>query len=243
LKFRPFEDLVNTLLHEMIHAFLFVTRRVAGRDGHGDAFTTLMDEINSKAGTSITVYHNFTDEVDFYRVHVWRCTGQCRFQAPYFGIVKRSMNRPPQKADSWFSSHQLRCGGEFVKISGPNGLDANGKDIKNADTDAKSSKKKRKGKEIEQDTKNQRKILDFLVGKDVMNECVETVTQKEDILPIDKDKKFKTIEIIDLTDDCLTTGESSLVRHVIPDSVECPICMHSVLSSEINMHLDECINL
>lgn len=29
------------------------------------------------------------------------------------------MNRPPQKADSWFASHQASCDGKFVKISEP----------------------------------------------------------------------------------------------------------------------------
>lgn len=36
---------------------------------------------------------------------------------PYFGWVKRSMNRKPQSADSWWSSHQASCSGIFEKVS------------------------------------------------------------------------------------------------------------------------------
>jgi hypothetical protein len=35
---RPRSDLVNTLLHEMIHAFLFLTSGSMDRDGHGQDF-------------------------------------------------------------------------------------------------------------------------------------------------------------------------------------------------------------
>lgn len=40
---------------------------------------------------------------------------------PYFGWVKRSMNRKPQAADSWWSSHQASCNGTFEKVSETNG--------------------------------------------------------------------------------------------------------------------------
>jgi len=43
----------------------------------------------------------------------------CRNRPPFFGYVRRSMNRKPQKADSWWRQHQLTCGGEFIKISEP----------------------------------------------------------------------------------------------------------------------------
>lgn len=54
-----------------------------------------------------------------YKQHVWRCNGRCRERAPYYGYVKRSMNRKPQKADFWFADHQRTCGGQFVKIQSP----------------------------------------------------------------------------------------------------------------------------
>ncbi|KAI8813243.1 SprT-like family-domain-containing protein [Cladochytrium replicatum] len=92
LKFRPRSDLINTLLHESIHAYLFITGGNTDRDGHGPAFLELADRINKKAGTNITVYHSFRDEVNLYRTHVWKCNG-CEH------ILRRAMNRPPQPAD------------------------------------------------------------------------------------------------------------------------------------------------
>ncbi|RKP33563.1 SprT-like family-domain-containing protein, partial [Dimargaris cristalligena] len=119
LKFRPVSDMINTLLHEMIHAYLFVTQNNRDRDGHGPEFHKHMDRINQASGSQITVYHTFHDEVDFYRTHIWRCQGPCRDRPPYFGYVKRSMNRAPQPADSWFKDHQASCGGTYIKISEP----------------------------------------------------------------------------------------------------------------------------
>ncbi|KAI9318747.1 SprT-like family-domain-containing protein [Dichotomocladium elegans] len=121
LKYRSREDMINTLLHEMIHAFLFLLHgpRFADHDGHGPEFLKEAARINRRAGTNITIYHNFHDEVDHYRQHVWQCDGPCREKPPFFGIVKRSMNRAPQPADLWWHDHQLTCGGKFHKVSEP----------------------------------------------------------------------------------------------------------------------------
>lgn len=67
LKFRPRKDLVETLLHEMIHAYLYLTRNFKDRDSHGDEFKSHMNRINQQAGTSITIYHSFHDEVKHAR--------------------------------------------------------------------------------------------------------------------------------------------------------------------------------
>ncbi|KAI8138066.1 SprT-like family-domain-containing protein [Fennellomyces sp. T-0311] len=114
LKYRSREDMINTLLHEMIHALLFIQIRNDDHDGHGPEFLREADRINSTAGTNITVYHKyevvFHDEVDHYRRHVWQCNGPCRDRPP-----------PPQKADSWYAEHQMTCGGTYTKISEPEG--------------------------------------------------------------------------------------------------------------------------
>ncbi|KAI9193610.1 SprT-like family-domain-containing protein [Polychytrium aggregatum] len=119
LKFRSKSDRIDTLLHEMIHAYLFVTENNDDHDGHGPQFMKQANRINDSQLTNITVYHSFHDEVDHYRVHVWKCNGPCQNQPPYFGIVRRAMNRPPQPADRWWADHQMSCGGEYSKISGP----------------------------------------------------------------------------------------------------------------------------
>ncbi|KAF9920088.1 hypothetical protein FBU30_010128 [Linnemannia zychae] len=119
LKFRPESDYIDTLLHEMIHAYLFVTQAIQDHDGHGADFQYHMNRINKAAGTTITIYHTFHDEVRYYKTHVWKCNGPCQHRPPYYGIVRRSMNRPPQPADRWYAEHQESCGGTYTKISEP----------------------------------------------------------------------------------------------------------------------------
>uniref|UniRef100_A0A8R1DT24 Protein with SprT-like domain at the N terminus n=1 Tax=Caenorhabditis japonica TaxID=281687 RepID=A0A8R1DT24_CAEJA len=115
LTLRPRKDLVETLLHEMIHAFLFVKERNRDRDGHGPQFQAHMHRINAAGGTNITIYHSFHDEVRLFKQHWWRCTGPCKERRPFFGYVKRSSNRAPGKNDRWWSQHQATCGGHFEK--------------------------------------------------------------------------------------------------------------------------------
>lgn len=124
LKFRPRSDVVDTLLHEAIHAYFFVTtswRHSRGEDGtgHGEGFLLLADAVNNHGSYSVSVFHTFHDEVDSYRTHVWECNGPCKSRAPFFGLVKRSMNRAPGKGDSWWAKHVEECGGLFTKIAEP----------------------------------------------------------------------------------------------------------------------------
>ncbi|KAG2235926.1 hypothetical protein INT48_008229 [Thamnidium elegans] len=122
LKFRTKKEMMETLLHEMIHALLFVTQQNTDRvltDGHGPPFLKEAKRINDAAGFDISVYHNFHNEVDYYLTHIWQCNGVCKTRPPYFGLVKRSMNRPPQPADTWYNEHQLTCGGTYTKTASP----------------------------------------------------------------------------------------------------------------------------
>jgi hypothetical protein len=124
LQYRPRSDTINTLLHEAIHAYFFITtswRHSRGDDGtgHGVGFQLLADAVNNHGNYEVTIYHTFHDEVESYRTHVWQCDGPCRSQPPYFGLVKRSMNRPPGKSDTWWTRHQAECGGTYTKIQEP----------------------------------------------------------------------------------------------------------------------------
>lgn len=143
LQYRPRSDTINTLLHEAIHAYFFITtswRHSRGDDGtgHGEGFQLLADAINSHGNYEVTIFHTFHDEVvsvslvvfytkqtlritiqDSYRTHVWKCNGPCKDRPPYFGLVKRSMNRPPGKSDSWWTRHEAECGGTYTKIQEP----------------------------------------------------------------------------------------------------------------------------
>jgi predicted SprT family Zn-dependent metalloprotease len=83
LKLRPPEDLKNTLLHEMVHAYIFLKRIPgAGPDGHGPPFKEIMHRINQSTqpdlhrpteGYKLTVYHSMHDEVKHYQTHWWEC--------------------------------------------------------------------------------------------------------------------------------------------------------------------------
>ncbi|CAO3638940.1 unnamed protein product [Cunninghamella echinulata] len=165
LKFRPRSDMINTLLHEMIHALLFVTKRFDNHESHGPEFLREADRINRRAGTNITVYHNFNDEVNHYKTHVWRCDGPCQHQPPYFGYVKRSMNRPPQNADSWFARHQKKCGGTFIKIKSPPAKPKTTKKLSE-----KSLKDKKKFNE------QSNKMTNYLIDDDDDHSCNTSVT-------------------------------------------------------------------
>lgn len=119
LSLRSRKELVETLLHEMIHAFLFVLNIREGNGGHGPNFLKKSHEINRIAGTNITVYHTFHDEVAFYKKHWWRCDGPCKERQPYFGYVKRTSNRAPGPNDLWWAQHQATCCGKFIKVKEP----------------------------------------------------------------------------------------------------------------------------
>ena len=119
---RSRKDLVETLIHEMIHALLFVTRNSDNHESHGPEFHKHMYRINSEASLNISVYHTFHDEVRHYQTHVWRCNGICKQRHPFYGWVRRAMNRKPGPNDRWWSEHQRTCGGQFEKVSEPEGF-------------------------------------------------------------------------------------------------------------------------
>ncbi|KAG9347521.1 hypothetical protein JZ751_005089 [Albula glossodonta] len=160
LKLRPRRDLVQTLLHEMIHALLFVTQNNRDRDGHGPEFCKHMNRINQASGTKITVYHTFHDEVDLYRQHWWRCNGPCQNRKPFFGYVKRAMNRAPSPRDPWWADHQRTCGGTYVKVKEPDDYSKKGdnKDLKAPRTSKSKPSNTTTGKSGSQDIRN---ILPF----------------------------------------------------------------------------------
>ncbi|NXW44008.1 SPRTN protein, partial [Nyctiprogne leucopyga] len=145
LKLRPRKDLVETLLHEMIHALLFVTNNDKDRESHGPEFCKHMRRINRLTGANVTIYHTFHDEVDLYRQHWWRCNGPCQYRKPYFGYVKRSMNRAPSARDFWWAEHQETCGGTFTKVKEPENFSKKSKE-KTQPAELPNSKSTNKGK-------------------------------------------------------------------------------------------------
>ncbi|CAG7816674.1 unnamed protein product [Allacma fusca] len=119
LALRSRKDLIETLLHEMIHAYLFIVDGDKEREEHGPKFLSHMNRINRRSGCNITIYHDFDSEMEYFQSHVWRCDGPCRNQLPDQGIIRKSINRPPGPSDSWWDNHKKSCKGKFKKISEP----------------------------------------------------------------------------------------------------------------------------
>lgn len=240
LQYRPRSDTINTLLHEAIHAYFFITtswQHSRGDDGtgHGVGFQLLADAINNHGNYEVTIYHTFHDEVESFRTHVWRCDGPCQRQPPYFGLVKRSMNRAPGKSDTWWSKHKVECGGTYTKISEPA--------MTKKQLDAMSAKE-RAGR--------QKNKLDSWVTTSFKNSQAEGNTSDR---PIDVDKEDKTStatekkrkESVLVVEDVVQTTTSKRARSVREDAcmaidsktlVECPICNQKVAETQINEHLD-----
>ena len=62
-----------------------------------------------------------------YQQHWWRRNGPCQHKAPFFGTVRRSMNRVPGPNGFWCKEHQLTCNGQFIKIKKPEKIPKNSK--------------------------------------------------------------------------------------------------------------------
>ncbi|ORE07062.1 hypothetical protein BCV72DRAFT_304999 [Rhizopus microsporus var. microsporus] len=102
LKLRSKKSLIETLLHETIHALHFITQVCDGYDGHSPAFHREARRINRLVKLNITVSH---------KDHVKQIT--------VFWNYKTIDKQIPQSADAWCSEHQRTCGGKFIKIAEP----------------------------------------------------------------------------------------------------------------------------
>lgn len=200
----------------------------------------MADAINRHGNYDITVFHTFHDEVDSYRTHVWRCDGPCTSQPPYFGLVKRSMNRAPGKTDTWWAKHEEDCGGTYTKIQEP--------ELTKKQKDA-MSKKERAGLQ-----KN--KLDSWITTTKKPKESSGGKTFESAIVVDEKDKtssktsstKRKAEQTIL---DYSVTSESPKRPRTAPQNrvqdeeivsesvlVECPICSMRLAEADINEHLD-----
>ncbi|KAJ3677412.1 hypothetical protein LUZ60_003136 [Juncus effusus] len=143
LRNRSADDLKNTLLHEMIHAYLFFSNNNSRHDAHGEGFKEMMNSINSSTitdclrpnnGYKITLFHDFHDDVADDIAHKWECElchekinratpkppshNDCILQVHY-------MKRTCGNSDCSWHRHKDKCGGTFKKISGPSENQAN----------------------------------------------------------------------------------------------------------------------
>lgn len=118
LKLLPRKEMVETLLHEMIHAYLFFSKCPKGT-GHNGVFKAHMRRINEQAGTNVTVYHSFHAEVRLLKKYQWQCSGEkCRRTYPYRGYISLPTRRKPNRFDYCFRLHEsMACEGQFQQLS------------------------------------------------------------------------------------------------------------------------------
>lgn len=243
LKLRPRKDLVETLLHEMIHAYLFIIKdkNHSDRDGHGPEFCKHMYRINMMAGTNISIYHTFHDEVRLYKQHWWKCNGPCQHIKPFYGYVKRSVNRAPGPYDKWWAGHKAICDGSFIKVKEPEGYGVKKKSAASQTT-----------KKIE---KPANKITNFFeavdtptkqVPKDnkVISKSIESKQVQQDdqgettLCPICNDPVFTDLLNYHLQN-CNQLKEM-FGDDKISDECKCPACNERIDRNRMNEHLDSC---
>lgn len=244
LQYRSRLDTINTLLHEAIHAYFFITTswtHSRGDDGtgHGAGFQLLAAQINIHGNYDITIHHTFHDEVDSYRTHVWQCQGPCRQLPPHFGLVKRSMNRPPGKSDPWWAIHDADCGGSYTKIQEPA--------LTKKQRDA-MSKKDRAGL--------QKNKLDSWV-KQAQRTGAGAKAAENDQSPAEhviqlhghsNKRKVEVAAMDSAVHDSVQKRNRSGTKERYADSnavvldmrvlIKCPICSQSLAQNDINKHLD-----
>ena len=234
LQYRPSGDLKDTLLHEMIHASLMLSKTFAGPDGHGGPFLEVMNTINAskvadwarpKIGYQLSVRHGFVEEVELQRKWKWKCEqcGKC---------ISRCMNRAPSHKDcrqyridvrkmkkcidphcQWHG-HQFVCGGNYQLIRWPPEHNCN-----------LQQSEKRKSTHV--------------------HNSMESQTQPQ------TKRKEKTPRIVapasasahqSIASFFVSSEHTPSSYSRLPLQMECPICSLEVPMSRMNSHVDQCLS-
>jgi predicted SprT family Zn-dependent metalloprotease len=230
LQFRPRSDLIDTLLHEMIHALLFLcpdARIKHDHESHGPDFQWHMDRINREAGTRITVYHTFHDEVDYYRRFVYRCDGPCRNRPPYYGLVRRSMRRQPGPSDRWWEEHRQQCGGTYHRIDDEDDDDDGNHKGEARGKAARKPQQQHTDDDIKQTTRKVNTLDRYFSRLPGAGKTLQ------DVSPASAAIAMTSNPFIDETaENC--SGDNNYESQLI----ECPCCPVFVLIRDINQHLE-----
>eukprot|EP01083_Nonionella_stella_P096890 272401_1 len=109
LQYTSTKDIIETLIHEMIHCYLFLfDQHRYDRSDHGKRFISIMNAINyCTKSIKITVYHYCHKAMDMVKMTMFQCNGICQ------ELMQRPRNNPPGKQDIWWTKHQTECGGMF----------------------------------------------------------------------------------------------------------------------------------
>lgn len=220
--------------------------------------------INNHGGHQTTVAHEFHDEVESYRKHVWRCDGPCRERGPYFGEVRRAVNRAPGKRDEWWDRHERERRGKFKKVAGPGAWGAIEKLITKKPTE--NDEEKNGAKEVQ--VKEAKTPSRGIHGKRKLEDgwVTETPTRKSSAKrktvmdawvvrtptsPGNSANRRMTGEFADQPDEVLTPSKgrsrspTQAILNIVPDIhpddslVDCPICPARIMEGNINRHLDK----
>ncbi|CAD5224190.1 unnamed protein product [Bursaphelenchus okinawaensis] len=253
LKLRSRKNFVETLLHEMIHAYLFLHGSTDGREDHGPMFQDHMRRINEIANVNITVYHSFHDEVRLYKQHWWRCNGRCQGVGPFYGYVKRSMNRAPSKNDTWWKSHQQLCGGTFIKVKEPENYkkkEKTGK-VKKSKTISVPNPKIDISNYFKTGLKDSQPVVNATKEPEVI--CLED-SEEEDVVVDEQENNVSSVattsafELLFQGEGVKLGGSQSREKtsqsKALPNCelVICPNCPKRVPLGVLNAHLDECLS-
>lgn len=194
LKSRSSADIKNILLHEMIHAFLWIIHKNNNHNDHGSNFWNMANLINSNAkdddqipsnGYNITANHFFRDEKDIDNAHLWMCNS-CG------DLVKRGMNGEPSLIDciekndgddcanllcGWHR-HKKLCSGRYEKVD-----------------DASGFKNKEKSKGVQEDVGDNHSDLSQFSRQ----------AKRQSLLPTEKIKDKRVIKRPKIMEDYLTS--------------------------------------
>ncbi|KAH0467779.1 hypothetical protein IEQ34_002812 [Dendrobium chrysotoxum] len=145
LKSRSSTDLKNILLHEMIHAFLWIIHKNNNHSDHGSKFWNIANLINSNhkdddqrpsTGYHITAHHGFQNEEDTHDARLWMCASCGDFN-------KGGMNGEPSPSDCFENNdgddcgnilcgwhrHKKLCPGQYEKVVDVSAFKNKGKSI------------------------------------------------------------------------------------------------------------------
>lgn len=103
---RTMKIMVETLLHEMVHAYLFCISDREAMD-HGPRFLEVMNDVNARSGLSIAVFDNGGLNHIMHLQTIWQCTN-CKEE-----MVRL---RPVRPNDKSVKNHAKTCSGSWVVV-------------------------------------------------------------------------------------------------------------------------------
>ncbi|KAG8056701.1 hypothetical protein GUJ93_ZPchr0002g25025 [Zizania palustris] len=179
LKYRSNADIKNALLHQMIHAILFVKHDRKDCSGHGSIFRAWMDAINSCSaddhqrppnGYNITTRHDFNQDKSTRGLKgpLWKCEycGDTLVRAMNMGapsdaccIENVDNNSTCGNMLCHWHNHKMWCSGTYAKMGKPGQKNAQALGIKGNPTDMEMVKSQKAIQESDSDELQEKATL------------------------------------------------------------------------------------